>query len=184
MTARKPRAINPSPALERFVRNIEDRLHAKGWDDIALARKTGLRQPTISNLLNRKNATSFEGIDLLARALELDIAELFADPLRNKSQGVTPPVPSAVENGATNNGGRPVEQNGGVHGLKSVGAAISILTPAEARLLQHIGTLLVRAGAAAVLSTANERAAESEHDGGADPHPMRRSTDARGGGVK
>ncbi len=57
---------------------IKDLCKQRGMTVTALAEKVGITQPNMSNIVNAKTSPSLELLERIARALGVDVAELFA----------------------------------------------------------------------------------------------------------
>jgi transcriptional regulator with XRE-family HTH domain len=67
-----------SSARSRLARNVRLLLAREGWNQLDLARKAGLSQGMISQLLAGEKGVRLSTLDKVAHALQVDVGDLFA----------------------------------------------------------------------------------------------------------
>ncbi len=76
--------MTPIILTTQAVAKIEELLAEKGWSRAELARRSGIQQPHITNLMNAHKATSLATLVKLANAFEVHPRELLAELKKGK----------------------------------------------------------------------------------------------------
>ena len=74
--------VTDQDEMQNLAANIRLAMEEKHWSQLDLKRASGVPQPTISGILNKKNDPSVSVVSRLAKALSTSIDNLLSPPPR------------------------------------------------------------------------------------------------------